>query len=147
MTNKQRDATGYASPPCFMHELDPSYSGISPSDAQKAIDVARWRKSQRERLIAERLAVPADARAEAARGGQLALPVVLEKGKPLEFRTWSPGEKLEKGVWNIPVPAGGASALPDIMVAPVVGYDEAGFRLGMAADSTTAPWLRCRAGR
>ncbi|MEQ1954939.1 5-formyltetrahydrofolate cyclo-ligase [Mesorhizobium sp. CN2-181] len=170
MTDKQRDAAGYASPPCFMHELDPSYSGIAPGDAQTAIDVARWRKSQRERLIAERLAIPADARAEAARriagrldaeigtvegsvvgiywpfrgepdlrewassvaarGGQLALPVVLEKGRPLEFRTWSPGEKLEKGVWNIPVPAGGVAALPDIVVAPVVGYDEAGFRLG-----------------
>ncbi|APH72874.1 5-formyltetrahydrofolate cyclo-ligase [Aquibium oceanicum] len=153
-----------------MHELDPSYSGISPGDAQTTIDVARWRKSQRERLIAERLAVPADARAEAARrianrldaeigivegsvvgiywpfrgepdlrewassvparGGQLALPVVLEKGKPLEFRTWSAGEKLEKGVWNIPVPAGGTATLPDIVVVPVVGYDDAGFRLG-----------------
>lgn len=28
------------------------------------------------------------------------------------------------------MPAGGAATLPDIVVEPVVGYDEAGFRLG-----------------
>ncbi|MGQ2905787.1 MAG: 5-formyltetrahydrofolate cyclo-ligase [Neoaquamicrobium sediminum] len=163
------DNPGYASPPCFMHELDPAFSVEHPY-AQAAVDVARWRKAQRKRLLAERLALPADVRAQAAqriasrldaeigtvegsvvgiywpfrgepdlrewastvtaRGGQLALPVVLEKGKPLEFRTWSPREKLEKGVWNIPVPTGGVATLPDIVVAPVVGYDEAGFRLG-----------------
>lgn len=37
---------------------------------------------------------------------------------------------MEKGVWNIPVPAGGTATLPDIVVAPVVSYDDAGFRLG-----------------
>ena len=40
----------FASPPCFMHELDPSYVGV-PVDPQQACDVARWRKCERERLI------------------------------------------------------------------------------------------------
>ena len=51
----------FASPPCFMHELDPSYVGM-PVDPQQARDVACWRKSERERLIAARLALSADER-------------------------------------------------------------------------------------
>jgi 5-formyltetrahydrofolate cyclo-ligase len=55
----------FASPPCFMHELDPSHLGM-PVDPQQARDVARWRKCERERLIAARLAMPADERLEHA---------------------------------------------------------------------------------
>jgi 5-formyltetrahydrofolate cyclo-ligase len=51
----------FASPPCFMHELDPAYG--MPVDHQQARDVARWRKSQRERLISARLALSAAERA------------------------------------------------------------------------------------
>ena len=153
-----------------MHELDPQYAGMASVDNQTAIDVARWRKGERKRLIDERLAVPAELRARAAeqladrlnyetgtvenkvvgiywpfrgepdlrewgsqaiaRGARLALPVVVEKGKPLVFRSWAPGDKLEKGVWNIPVPSGGEEVAPSIVVAPLVGFDPAGFRLG-----------------
>ena len=65
-----------------------------------------------------------------SRGAQLALPLVRAKGQPLEFRSWSPGEKLEKGVWNIPVPTNGKAVISNVVVAPVVGFDGAGFRLG-----------------
>lgn len=65
-----------------------------------------------------------------ARGARIALPVVVAKGQPLVFRSWAPGEKLEKGVWNIPIPAGGEQVLPDLVIAPLVGFDEAGYRLG-----------------
>lgn len=57
---------GYASPPCFIHEVDPAYSGQAP-DAVQARDVARWRKAERERLIAARLALPSTQREEHAR--------------------------------------------------------------------------------
>ena len=71
MTRKSDDARKigdesigeYASPPCFLHELDPAYSGIS--DAVTETDVARWRKAERARLIAARQAVPVAARAGA----------------------------------------------------------------------------------
>ena len=65
-----------------------------------------------------------------ARGGRAALPVVVEKGRPLIFRAWTPGDRLERGVWNIPIPAQGEPVLPDIVIAPVVGFDRANFRLG-----------------
>jgi len=37
---------------------------------------------------------------------------------------------MERGIWNIPVPAEGPCVLPDITLAPVVGWDGAGFRFG-----------------
>ncbi len=66
----------------------------------------------------------------AGRGAVAALPVVVAPRSPLVFRAWRRGDPLQPGVWNIPVPVGGAAVTPDIVVAPVVGYDEACFRLG-----------------
>ena len=170
MDDDDRPAT-FASPACFLHEVDPAYSGLpGPLDLQAWTDVNRWRKNERERLIAARLAVPAETRAvqgEAiaahvlaeigapegrivsaywpfrgepdfrpllaeivARGGRTALPVVVEKGRPLEFHLWQAGDALGRGVWNIPVPAAHRPCLPDIVIAPVVGYDPACYRLG-----------------
>lgn len=154
----------YASPPCFMHELDPNCR------TEAWADVSRWRKAERERLIEQRIAIgPAewaarshriaaklnvvigeigsrvvsiywpfrgepDLRVWAAnileRGGQIALPVVVRKAFPLEFRPWKPGDPLERGVWNILVPVTSESVQPDIVIAPLVGFDGANFRLG-----------------
>jgi 5-formyltetrahydrofolate cyclo-ligase len=65
-----------------------------------------------------------------ARGGRCALPVVVERGKPLVFRLWSPGEPLARGVWNIPVPVASEEVVPNVVIAPVVGFDRACYRLG-----------------
>ena len=43
---------------------------------------------------------------------------------------WKPGDRLVPGVWNIPIPADGAEASPDVVIAPVVGFDSACYRLG-----------------
>lgn len=64
------------------------------------------------------------------KGGACALPVVIEKGRPLAFRVWREGEPLGRGVWNIPVPAAGPDVIPDIVIAPVVGFDPDNYRLG-----------------
>lgn len=66
----------------------------------------------------------------AAHGGQCALPLVIEKGRPLVFRAWSPGEPLERGVWNIPIPKNGPEVVPDVVISPVVGFDPSCYRLG-----------------
>ncbi|WP_217570624.1 5-formyltetrahydrofolate cyclo-ligase [Mesorhizobium sp. GbtcB19] len=156
----------YASPPCFMHELEPEYREPLIDWA----DVKRWRKVERERLINARLAVSADARSAMSariangldaligdiagrmvslywpfrgepdlrgwmasineRGGRTALPVVIEKAHPLVFRAYRPGDRLEKGVWNIPIPAEGDPVLPDIVISPIVGIDPGKYRLG-----------------
>lgn len=66
----------------------------------------------------------------AAKGARTALPVVLGKARPLIFREWKSGDPLERGVWNIPFPAQGEPVLPDIVIAPVVGFDAQCYRLG-----------------
>lgn len=168
--DEEMQETGeYASPPCFMHELSPDFQP-RPERTDAWADVARWRKAERQRLIAARLAMDARERAARAdmiavgldravgrvsgrivaaywpfrgepdlrswtirvieRGGRIALPVVIRKGWPLEFRIWAPGDPLERGVWNILVPSRGPAVEPDIVVAPVVGFDAAHYRLG-----------------
>jgi 5-formyltetrahydrofolate cyclo-ligase len=162
---------GFASPPCFMHELDPAYAGLPPVfDARQHADVMRWRKAERERLLAERLAIEVELRRSHAeriaagldeviapfegvtvslywpfrgepdlrrwmeqatsRGARCALPVVVAKGAPLVFRVWEPGARMERGVWNIHQPADGAEVMPDVVIAPVVGFDPCCYRLG-----------------
>ena len=44
----------YASPACFMHEVDPDYFGLGFGSASVQRDnIMRWRKNERKRLIAE----------------------------------------------------------------------------------------------
>lgn len=64
-------------------------------------------------------------------GAVIALPVVVQVAAPLEFRRWHPGTAMERGIWNIPVPPAGADSLrPEIALAPLVGWDCEGYRLG-----------------
>ena len=173
----------YASPACFLHEVDPDYYGIVSAGSHD--NVLRWRKGERERLIARRLTIPAERRADSAsrivanlnrllpdlagcvvalywpirgepdlrswadaavvRGAICALPVVVEKGAPLMFRSWRSDLPMVRGVWNIPVPADGIQVVPDIVIAPVVGFDPEGYRLGYGGgyyDRTLAAWSR-----
>ena len=60
----------------------------------------------------------------------MALPVVVDKKGPLEYRTWRPGEPLVDGVWGIPIPARRDLTTPSIVLAPLVGFDLACYRLG-----------------
>lgn len=158
-----------ASPVCYAEDLDPE--SLRPLSAEEqARQVAQWRKTERERLIALRLARPAAKRQAAAdkvaaqlddliapgqgklvslywpfrgeldlrgwmrsfcaRGGRIALPVVVTKGQPLVFREWRPGCRMTHGVWKIPIPAEGPEVMPSVVIAPLVGYDPACYRLG-----------------
>ena len=73
-------------------------------------------------------------RALAARGAQLALPVVLARGKSLSFRAWSPNDRLVLGSLGIlePSPAA-AEVMPDIMLVPLAAFDGQGHRIGYGA--------------
>jgi 5,10-methenyltetrahydrofolate synthetase len=64
------------------------------------------------------------------KGIRCALPLVVARGEPLRFRPWHPGCRMEKGFWDIPVPADGPFITPDLLIAPVVGFDTGCFRLG-----------------
>jgi len=164
---KDPDSSGGSSP-CLLHEL--TRDGTSVVDPRQARDVAQWRKVERERLIAARLAMDASSRAsqtlaiardlddllsahDAAivsvywpirgepdlrawmharheRGTRVALPVALEAHRPLAFHEWHPQARLARGLWKIPYPAEGIEVTPQVVLAPLVGFDEEGYRLG-----------------
>ncbi|CAN7174804.1 5-formyltetrahydrofolate cyclo-ligase [Rhizobium sp. LjRoot254] len=65
-----------------------------------------------------------------ARDATCLLPIVVAKGQPLIFKSWKQGEKLDRGIWNIPIPAEGKEMLPDIVISPLVGFDPSRYRLG-----------------
>lgn len=131
--------------------------------------VKRWRRAERERLIALRQAMPPEERRRLgalieaelravisatpgilgvywpfraefdprplidwaiASGRVVALPVVIDRKGPLEYRSWRPGEPLVDGIWNIPIPEKRAIVVPAIVLAPLVGFDRACYRLG-----------------
>lgn len=133
-------------------------------------NLTRWRRTQREGLIADRLGIDFAIRNHYARqiserltelladldgqtvsgywplkgepdlrpwltsltdrGGHAALPVIVAEKTPLRFRVWRPGDALQRGIWNIPYPANGDDVSPDVVIAPLVGFDRAGYRLG-----------------
>jgi 5-formyltetrahydrofolate cyclo-ligase len=66
-------------------------------------------------------------------GGRVALPVVIARGQPLQFRCWTEKAAMAAGVWNIPHPAAGEPVYPSALVIPLVGFDDAGYRLGYGA--------------
>jgi 5-formyltetrahydrofolate cyclo-ligase len=63
-------------------------------------------------------------------GGVAALPVVVERDKALAFRQWHPNMEMMIGLYEIPYPAGGGAVVPDILLTPMVGFDDSGYRLG-----------------
>jgi 5-formyltetrahydrofolate cyclo-ligase len=65
-----------------------------------------------------------------ADGSTVALPAVVDKKGPLEYRSWKPGEPLVDGVWDIPVPANRDIVIPTAVLAPLVGFDRECYRLG-----------------
>ena len=75
-----------------------------------------------------------------------ALPVVVEKQQPLVFRPWAPKAAMRRGIWNIPEPDTDETVVPDVTLAPVVGFSDDGYRLGYGGgyfDRTLAvlqPW-------
>lgn len=132
--------------------------------------VRAWRREERNRLIAERMATPlVDRRGWSARleahlaqllaeiapgrigfywpfkaefdprplmrrllgeGRQAALPAVVAPKTAMEFRHWTPESEMETGVYDIPVPKERNVVQPDLVLAPLVGFDAARYRLG-----------------
>jgi 5-formyltetrahydrofolate cyclo-ligase len=65
-----------------------------------------------------------------AQGSALALPAVVDKKGPLEYRAWRPGDPLVDGVWDIPIPQNRSVVTPQAVLAPLVGFDRECYRLG-----------------
>lgn len=137
------------------------------------MDLAAWRRSERERLIGARERLDArtleqlrrridghltrafpgltsatvavcwptrseyDARPLAAalreRGAVTALPVVVAPKQPLIFREWHDGVALAPGPLGIPYPTNSEPVVPTVVLVPMNGWDQSGYRLGYGA--------------
>ena len=65
------------------------------------------------------------------RGARRALPAVTGRGRPLEFREWTPGDPLAKGEFGIREPVPGARVVaPEVLIVPLLAFDGRGHRLG-----------------
>ena len=133
-------------------------------------DVGSWRRAERARLIAARLALAPEERRQLsaaieqrltallqrlgsrvigaywpvkgefdplplagrliAEGRSVALPAAMAKDSPLEYRAWQPGDAMEEGRHGIPEPAQRRLVKPEILLLPLVGFDEGLHLLG-----------------
>jgi 5-formyltetrahydrofolate cyclo-ligase len=67
----------------------------------------------------------------AARGLQLALPLVVGKDEALRFAAWTPGDPLSKDAFGVAVPADAQKTVqPDTVLVPCVGFNAMNLRLG-----------------
>lgn len=73
--------------------------------------------------------------AAAAAGGAItALPWFGMRDAAMEFRRWSDGDALEPGPWGVAQPVGlGQTIVPDLILAPLLGFDRSGRRIGQGA--------------
>ena len=60
----------------------------------------------------------------------LCLPVVVTRQAPLAYWRWTPDDPMTTGFWDIPIPARQDVVQPDMVLAPLVGFDGARYRLG-----------------
>jgi 5-formyltetrahydrofolate cyclo-ligase len=67
------------------------------------------------------------------RGWTTALPCVVGPRTALEFLRWTADSEMDSGVYGIPIPKIRELVRPDIVVTPLVAFDEQNYRLGYGA--------------
>ena len=115
-------------------------SALSKSLTRHGVDLVRRTSAHRTLVAAVFLSIRGEAdtdpliEALVTAGVTVALPVTVERARPLLFRAWRPGEGLEAGHYGIRVPLASAREVsPDVLFVPLAAYDRRGFRLGYGA--------------
>jgi 5-formyltetrahydrofolate cyclo-ligase len=66
-----------------------------------------------------------------AAGHTVGLPVVVRNAEPLVFRKWKYGDALIDGGFGTSIPSPDAAEVtPEILIVPLLAYDDTGYRLG-----------------
>lgn len=65
-----------------------------------------------------------------AAGWRACQPVVTAVAAPMVFRHWAPDSPMTVDRHGIPIPATEERAPPDVVLLPLVAFDEQGYRLG-----------------
>jgi 5-formyltetrahydrofolate cyclo-ligase len=72
----------------------------------------------------------------AATGAKLALPAAPRRDAPLVFRLWEAGDGLAPDAFGVPSPPSTApETAPGLVIAPVLGFDRRGVRLGQGGGT------------
>ena len=58
------------------------------------------------------------------------LPVVIDAGRALAFRAWTPDCTMQTDRYGIPTPSSGDFLTPDALLIPVNVFDARGYRIG-----------------
>jgi 5-formyltetrahydrofolate cyclo-ligase len=84
----------------------------------------------------------------AGQGAQLALPVILGRDLPLQFRVWSPRDTLQRGPLGILQPSSSAvDIIPDVLLIPLAAFDRSGHRIGYGAGYYDRTLAQLRASK
>ncbi|NHQ74260.1 5-formyltetrahydrofolate cyclo-ligase [Roseovarius gahaiensis] len=73
---------------------------------------------------------PLPAMEEAAAHGPVCVPVIQRLGLPLKFSRWTPGCALKEGPFGAMIPEVDDFIEPEILIVPLVAFDQRGGRLG-----------------
>lgn len=65
-----------------------------------------------------------------AHQGPVCVPVIVAKGQALKFREWTPGCAMVRGEFGADIPRDGAWIEPEVLIVPLIAFDDQGFRLG-----------------
>lgn len=74
-------------------------------------------------------------------GHRCILPVIQKESRVLQFREWNKNSELKEGPHGIYYPEEGELLVPDIVIVPLLAFDEQGNRLGQGGgyyDATLA---------
>lgn len=125
------------------------------ADAQIARRLSQWLADHQVKVLGGYLPIAGEPDLTSfyaelpTRGITLALPVVLEKHRPLVFVRWRPGDALSRDASGTMGPAARGDYLqPDAVLAPCIGFTEANLRLGFGGgyfDRTLAQSPRPKA--
>lgn len=73
---------------------------------------------------------PLPAMADLAQSGRIGVPVIAGRGMPLVFHLWTPEAKMMDGPFGARIPANGVQMEPQVLIVPLVAFDQQGGRLG-----------------
>lgn len=62
--------------------------------------------------------------------GPVGVPVIAGPGRPLIFHRWTAGAEMIEGPFGARVPARAVVLVPEVLIVPLVAFDDNGYRLG-----------------
>lgn len=63
-------------------------------------------------------------------GKTVCVPVIKGEGQALLFNEWTPNSTMIDGPFGATIPQEAKTVLPDVVITPLVGFDDHGHRLG-----------------